>query len=44
MIEPLPGAARDIRITDPPGFPVVGRVAAGSLILTQMHSTGRLPP
>ena len=37
MIELLPGAARGIRITDPPGLPVVGRVAAGSPLLAQEH-------
>lgn len=41
MIELLPGAARGIRITDPPGLPVVGRVAAGSPILAQEHVEGR---
>lgn len=33
----LPGAARGIRITDPPGLPVVGRVAAGRPLLAQEH-------
>lgn len=37
MITLLPGAARGIRITDPPGLPVVGRVAAGSPILAEAH-------
>jgi repressor LexA len=37
MINLLPGAARGIRLTDPPGLPVVGRVAAGSPILAQEH-------
>lgn len=41
MIELLPGAARGIRLTDPPGLPVVGRVAAGSPILAQEHFEGR---
>ena len=41
MIELLPGAARGIRLTDPPGLPVVGRVAAGSPILAQEHIEGR---
>ncbi len=41
MIELLPGAARGIRLTDPPGLPVVGRVAAGSPILAQEHVEGR---
>ncbi|MGH8396924.1 MAG: transcriptional repressor LexA [Gammaproteobacteria bacterium] len=46
MIELLPGAARGIRLTDPPGLPVVGRVAAGSPILAQEHVEGhyRLDP
>ena len=42
MISLLPGAARGIRITDPPGLPVVGRVAAGSPILAQEHLEGRV--
>ncbi|MDE2140685.1 MAG: transcriptional repressor LexA, partial [Gammaproteobacteria bacterium] len=37
----LPGAARGIRITDPPGLPVVGRVAAGRPILAQEHIEAR---
>ena len=37
MIKLLPGAARGIRLTDPPGLPVVGRVAAGSPILAEEH-------
>lgn len=37
IISLLPGAARGIRITDPPGLPVVGRVAAGSPILAEAH-------
>lgn len=41
MIELLPGAARGIRLTDPPGLPVVGRVAAGSPLLAQEHVEGR---
>lgn len=42
MITLLPGAARGIRITDPPGLPVVGRVAAGSPILAEQHIEGRV--
>src|SRR5580698_9834655 len=42
MISLLPGAARGIRITDPPGLPVVGRVAAGSPILAEQHLEGRV--
>jgi len=41
MIQLLPGAARGIRLTDPPGLPVVGRVAAGSPILAQEHLEDR---
>lgn len=41
MIELLPGAARGIRITDPPGLPVVGRVAAGSPLLAEEHIEAR---
>jgi len=41
MIELLPGAARGIRLTDPPGLPVIGRVAAGSPLLAQEHVEGR---
>ena len=37
IIKLLPGAARGIRITDPPGLPVVGRVAAGRPLLAQEH-------
>ncbi|HWP94367.1 MAG TPA: transcriptional repressor LexA [Gammaproteobacteria bacterium] len=37
MITLLPGAARGIRLTDPPSLPVVGRVAAGSPILAQQN-------
>ncbi|MGE5624122.1 MAG: transcriptional repressor LexA [Bacillota bacterium] len=42
MISLLPGAARGIRITDPPGLPVVGRVAAGSPLLAVEHLEGRV--
>jgi len=42
MISLLPGAARGIRITDPPGLPVVGRVAAGSPLLAEQHLEGRV--
>ncbi|HKV96611.1 MAG TPA: transcriptional repressor LexA [Gammaproteobacteria bacterium] len=41
IIELLPGAARGIRITDPPGLPVVGRVAAGRPLLAQEHIEAR---
>lgn len=34
-IEMIPGTSRGIRLPDPPGLPVVGRVAAGDPILAQ---------
>lgn len=37
VIELVPGTSRGIRLTEPPGLPVVGRVAAGSPILAQEH-------
>jgi repressor LexA len=40
-IEILPGASRGIRLTEPPGLPVVGRVAAGSPILAEQNLLGR---
>ena len=36
-IEMTAGASRGIRPTQPPGLPVVGRVAAGAPILAQQH-------
>jgi repressor LexA len=36
-IEIIPGASRGIRLPQPPGIPVVGRVAAGSPVLAQEH-------
>jgi len=36
-IEMLPGASRGLRILQPDGLPVVGRVAAGSPILAEQH-------
>jgi repressor LexA len=36
-IEMIPGTSRGIRLPDPPGLPVVGRVAAGSPILAQQN-------
>jgi repressor LexA len=36
-IELLPGASRGIRLTEPSGLPLIGRVAAGSPILAQEH-------
>lgn len=40
-IEMTPGASRGIRLTEPPGVPVVGRVAAGSPILAAEHIESR---
>jgi repressor LexA len=36
-IEILPGASRGLRILEPEGLPVVGRVAAGTPILAEQH-------
>lgn len=36
-IELIPGSSRGIRLTQEPGLPVVGRVAAGSPILAEQH-------
>jgi repressor LexA len=36
-IEIIPGTSRGIRLPEPPGLPVVGRVAAGSPILASEH-------
>lgn len=36
-IEMMAGASRGIRLKQPPGIPVVGRVAAGSPILAEQH-------
>jgi repressor LexA len=45
-IELLPGASRGIQISDefrePPGLPVVGRVAAGNPILSEEHIEDRV--
>jgi len=40
-IEMLAGASRGIRVKQPPGIPVVGRVAAGSPILAEQHVEDR---
>jgi repressor LexA len=40
-IEMLAGASRGIRLRQPPGMPVVGRVAAGSPILAESQIEGR---
>ncbi len=39
-IEILPGASRGLRLLQPEGLPVVGRVAAGSPILAEQHIDG----
>lgn len=36
-IEILPGASRGLRLLEPEGLPVVGRVAAGAPILAEQH-------
>ncbi|MCG5535158.1 transcriptional repressor LexA [Ectothiorhodospira mobilis] len=36
-LEILPGTSRGIRLPDPPGLPLVGRVAAGAPILAEAH-------
>jgi repressor LexA len=36
-IEMIPGTSRGIRLPEPPGLPVVGRVAAGDPILAQQN-------
>lgn len=40
-IEILAGASRGIRLKQPAGLPLVGRVAAGSPILAEQHIEGR---
>jgi repressor LexA len=42
VIEMLPGASRGIRLTEEAGLPVIGRVAAGSPILSEEHVQGRV--
>src|SRR5690242_13865678 len=42
-IERSPGLARGIRLKEPPGLPLVGRVAAGSPILAIENMLGRYP-
>jgi repressor LexA len=37
VIEILPGASRGLRLLQPEGLPVVGRVAAGAPILAEQH-------
>jgi repressor LexA len=36
-IEIIPGTSRGIRLPEPPGLPIVGRVAAGSPVLAEEH-------
>ena len=40
-IEMLPGASRGLRLKEQMGLPLVGRVAAGSPILSEAHIQGR---
>jgi repressor LexA len=42
-LELVPNAARGIRLTEPAGLPLVGRVAAGSPILAIENMLGRYP-
>lgn len=39
-IEILPGASRGLRLLQPQGLPIVGRVAAGAPILAEQHIEG----
>lgn len=41
-IELVPGSSRGIRLPEPPGLPIVGRVAAGEPILAEQHIEGRV--
>ncbi|MEX0959593.1 MAG: transcriptional repressor LexA [Burkholderiales bacterium] len=41
FIDILPGASRGIRLREGAGLPVVGRVAAGSPLLSEAHIQGR---
>lgn len=41
-IEMVPGTSRGIRLPEPAGMPIVGRVAAGSPILAQEHIEDRV--
>ncbi|HSQ05150.1 MAG TPA: transcriptional repressor LexA [Burkholderiales bacterium] len=40
-VELTPGVSRGIRLKQPPGIPVIGRVAAGSPLLAAEHVTAR---
>ena len=42
FIEMLPGASRGIRLTEGAGLPIIGRVAAGSPILSEPNVLGRV--
>jgi repressor LexA len=42
FIDILPGASRGIRLREGTGLPVVGRVAAGSPLLSEAHIQGRV--
>ncbi len=42
-IELIPGTARGIRLTEPRGLPLVGKVAAGMPILSEEHVEARYP-
>ena len=42
-IELVPGTARGIRLTEPTGLPLVGKVAAGVPILSEEHVEARYP-
>ncbi len=42
-IELVPGTARGIRLTEPTGLPLVGKVAAGAPILSDEHVEARYP-
>ncbi len=41
-IELVPGSSRGIRLPEPPGLPIVGRVAAGHPILAEQNIEGRV--
>lgn len=41
VIELIPGTSRGIRLTEPPGLPLVGRVAAGHPILAEQNIEAR---
>lgn len=41
-IELVPGSSRGIRLPEPPGLPLVGRVAAGHPVLAEQHIEGRV--